>query len=227
MIKIDNIIKFYLIDPNEFRDSIIERLKNIYGIYYVSGLNGFKVSIKMENGDSIYEILLHLKNDSDSLYVSIGNINIFNDCIHLNIDSFFIKRHLFNTVNLNMKEDKINNSQYNINYILNLNDKIIGEFDKIALLTKNHICYFESFRLTSTFNFIINLENNEINLNYKLKLEEGLYGNKFFYVSLIDNKLFKKILNNFLSEKYTLNKFGKKLDKLNKKEKELLDVLLY
>lgn len=224
---INNIIKDYLINLSEFEESVKHRFENYYNEKVDLRIENYTLgNLKLEiDSNLIQYIMIEIR---FGVLKNIGCIETSgNKLISLDLDSFFIRRTIFNSLTVsNIKQNKMRAFNSNMDYILNLSDLIISKKDKDLLMTKNHVAKIDGFILTSTLSLDFNINYNSMSINYKLKLSESFSG-KTFYVGLSTESVFKRVLNKYLSQKYTLDKFGKNIDKLNKKEKELLNVLLY
>lgn len=225
--EIKGYLKYYLIDLSEFEEIVKHRFESCYNEKVDCKIESYILGeLKLEvDGVVKQEIMIEIRED---ILKSIGYIKINdNKLISLELDSFFIRRSLFNSLTIsNINANKIRSFNSNINYILNLSDLIISKKDKDLLMTKNHVAKIDGFRLTSTLSVDFNINKNSMSISYKLKLAESFSG-KTFYVGLSTESVFKRVLNKYLSQKYTLNVFGKKIDKLNKKEREVFHLLYY
>lgn len=144
-------------------------------------------------------------------------------------DPIFIKRNIYNSLEPEIEDSKLKKYFSNIKYLKNLPQNIISERSIELLLNTNTSVFINEFRLESKIRFIYSTKNLNLKVSHKIILQESdeVMKNKFFYIGSINEGVFKKVLNNYLSEKYSLSVFGKKIDKLTKKEIEIIDITLY
>lgn len=233
--KVKNIVNSYLIEPSSIVGSLKEKLEFLYGIEFEK-VSKYKVSLlnQFDSDDVIYIVYVIFDNGKKS--IEIGKVQLFEeevnkiksteDSIHLIVNKLFIKRHLYNTFTSDISDKKSKTFNSNIKYIFNLPEQIISQKQKENLINRNYQFKIGDFKLTSRLKFIIKNKGTKFLISYSLKLEE-IYNGRLQYVGLSTDAVFRRVLNEYLSEKYTLKEFGKKIDKLTEKEKKILDMYIY
>lgn len=233
--EVKNIVNSYLIEPSSIVGSLKEKLEFLYGIEFEK-VSKYKVSVlhQFDSDDVIYLVYAILDNGKKA--IEVGKVQLFEeeikkiksteDSIHLIVNRLLIKRHLYNTFTSDIIDKKVKTFNSNLKYILNLPEKIINQNQKENLINRNYQIRIGDFNLTSRLKFIIKNKGTSFLMSYSLKLEE-IYSGKFQYVGLSTDTVFRRLLNEYLSEKYTLKEFGKKIDKLTKKEKKILEMYIY